>query len=38
MSNTTLSEVSKAQLSANTTLSTNLGKANDIYNGINRTY
>ena len=30
MSNTTLSEVSKAQLSANTTLSTNLGKANDI--------
>ena len=35
MSNTTLSEVSKAQLSANTTLSTNLGKANDIYNGIN---
>lgn len=35
MSNTTLSEVSKAQLSANTTLSSNLGKANDIYNGIN---
>ena len=35
MSNTTLSEVSKAQLSANTTLSTNLGKANDVYNGIN---
>ena len=35
MSNTTLSEVSKAQLSANTTLSTNLVKANDVYNGIN---
>lgn len=35
MSNTTLSEVSKAQLSANTTLSSNLGKANDIYNSIN---
>ena len=35
MSNSTLSEVSKAQLSANTTLSANLGKANDIYNGIN---
>ena len=35
MSNTTLSEVSKAQLSANTTLSSNLGKANDVYNGMN---
>jgi hypothetical protein len=35
MSNTTLSDVSKAQLSANTTLSSNLGKANDIYNSIN---
>ena len=35
MSNTTLSEVAKAQLSANTTLSSNLGKANDVYNGIN---
>lgn len=35
MSNTsTLSEVSKAQLSANTTLSTNLGKANTVYDGI----
>lgn len=34
MSNTTLSEVSKAQLSANTTLSSNLGKANDVYNSI----
>lgn len=35
MGNTsTLSEVSKATLSANTTLSQNLGKANQVYDGI----
>lgn len=34
MSNTTLSEISKAQLSANTTLSANLGKADNIYSDI----
>ena len=34
MSNSTLSEISKAQLSANTTLSANLGKADNIYTHI----
>lgn len=34
MSNTTLSSVSKAQLSANTTLSQNLGKATNVYGDI----